>query len=124
VSYERQLLSDAILAHLRQFPMARLQDISRELRVSPRTIEKTIEAITGKTFRQARKEILIERVTSLFMSQPTRAIKEISFELGYKSPRSFARAVKSLCDFSPEELRSVVATKSRAEKIKTSAAAG
>lgn len=113
MSYERTLLSDAVLAHLRRLPMVRLDDLSRELRVSRRTIEKTVEALTGKTFREMRKEILIERLTGILQSHPSLAIKEISFELGYKSPRSFARAVKRLCDSSPQELRLLVAKNRR-----------
>jgi AraC-like DNA-binding protein len=106
VSYDPKLLFEAILLWLHRFPSGLLRDLSRELRVSRRTIEKTVESFTKKTFRQLREELLVERARTLFSSQPTLAIKEVSFDLGYKSPRSFARAIKRASGSSPHELRS------------------
>lgn len=83
--------------------------LSQELRLSRRTIQKTVVVACGKNFRDLREEVLIARVKNLFVSEPTLAIKAISFSLGYESPRSFARAIRRACGFSPEELRSAVA---------------
>lgn len=76
--------------------------------MSGRTIERTISLAAGKTFSDLRKGILLECVTAIFASRPTEVIKKISFELGYKSPRSFSRAIRSACGSSPAELRSDV----------------
>jgi AraC-like DNA-binding protein len=81
---------------------------SRELRVGRRTIQAGIRVTTGKTFRKFREEILLARVNSFFASRPGLAIKELSFEVGYACPQSFARAVKRASGMSPEELRSVI----------------
>ena len=91
---------------LQDNPCCSLRDLSKELRVSQRTIEKALIIASGKTFRELREEILVERVTSAFTSEPTRKIKGLATELGYKSARSFARAIKRACGSSPEELRS------------------
>jgi transcriptional regulator GlxA family with amidase domain len=63
---------------------------------------------TGKKFSDLREEILIAKVRELFVLQPELAIKEVSFAVGHRSARSFARAVRRACGFSPEEFRSRV----------------
>ncbi len=54
---------------------------------------------------------------SLLVSEPTLPIKAISFALGYKSQRSFARAVRRATGISPEELRSAVVERLRQEEM-------
>jgi len=80
--------------------------LSQELQVSRRTIERTVFTAFRKTFQGLRKQILIERLTAIFASHPSVAIKQVSFDLGYNSPSAFARAVKCACGRSPEQLRS------------------
>lgn len=105
MSFEHDLLLNAALRRMSREPSALLEDLARESHVSRRTLQNAIK-FTGKTFRELRDELLFERVNSLLESHPTRGIKELSFELGYKSPRSFARAIKRACGFSPAQLRS------------------
>ena len=117
MSHERQLLLNAVLHQLSRAPSCPLGDLSRELCVSRRTIEIAVSITTGKTFRDVREKMLVERVKSLLESRPTRAIKEVSFDLGYKSPRSFARAIKRACGSSPAQLRSrIISTLLQAQK--------
>jgi AraC-like DNA-binding protein len=63
---------------------------------------------------------LMEKLQGLFVSQPGLAIKEVSFIIGFYSPRSFGRTVKRACGFSPQELRSYLVN----ELKRTSASAG
>jgi len=63
----------------------------------------------GKSFSALREELLVEMVSQLFASEPGLAIKEVSFTVGFCSPRSFARAVRRACGLSPKELRFSVA---------------
>lgn len=106
MSSKHDLLVDGALRHLRHAPALRLEDLARQLHLSRRTLENAIIMRTGKTFRDLRGELLVERVKNLLESDPARAIKELSFELGYKSARSFARAIKRACGLSPAQLRS------------------
>lgn len=99
-------LLDAILLHLRQTPCGLLGDLALELRVSRRTIENSVHLGTGKTFRDLRKKILVERVRNILALDPTMPVKELSFVVGFKSASSFSRAIKCACGSSPEELRS------------------
>ncbi|PYU00230.1 MAG: hypothetical protein DMG38_09025 [Acidobacteria bacterium] len=106
MSDKQTLLLNAVLRRLDRAPSGLLKDLSREMGVSRRTLQKVVSTAKGKTFREVREEMLVEQVKSLLESHPTRAIKELAFELGYKSPRSFARAIKRVCGSSPAELRS------------------
>ncbi len=60
--------------------------------------------------------MLIARLTRLFLANPVSPIKELSFELGYKSSRTFARAVRRACGHSPAELRKRVISDLGTEK--------
>jgi AraC-like DNA-binding protein len=84
--------------------------LSKELGISRRTIQCVVIAVKGKRFRDLREEIFLARVESLLMATPGLAIKELSFQAGYSSTRSFARAVRRACGRSPEQLRAHIAT--------------
>lgn len=106
MSSKQDLLVSAVLRRLNRAPATLLGEIARELHVSTKTLQNVVKLATGKTFRNLRGELLVRKVNTLLESDPTRPIKDLSFELGYKSPRSFARAVKQGCGSSPEQLRS------------------
>lgn len=108
MSYDHRLLCERVSLILHRKPASSLGQLSRELHVSGRTIERSILLAAGKTFSDLRKGILIESVTAIFASRPTEVIKKISSDLGYNSPRSFSRAVKRACGSSPAELRSYI----------------
>lgn len=108
-SYNRRLLFKRITLTLQSKPHCSLAELARGLGVSRRTIQNAVNVVTGKKFKDLRNEVLLERVKSLFASAPNTPIKEVSFKVGYRSPRSFARAVRRACGFSPEQLRTRVA---------------
>jgi transcriptional regulator GlxA family with amidase domain len=99
-------LLDAILLHLRQTPCGLLRNLCAELRVSRRTIENSVHLGTGKTFREVRKEILLDHVNCILAANPAISVKELSFAVGFKSASSFSRAIKRACGSCPKELRS------------------
>ncbi len=111
MSYDPRLLFAQICVHLDQTPARSLIDLSREFQVGARTIQGVVAEMTGGgKFTSFRDDILIARLTRLFLAQPNSPIKEISFELGYKSSRTFARAVRRAFGASPAELRKQIAT--------------
>lgn len=85
-----------------------LSDCSRLLCLSPRTIQKAIHAATGVGFRELQERVLFAEIEKLLTAYPPMSIKEISFATGYKSPRSFSRAVRRSCGLSPHELRALL----------------
>ena len=90
-------------------PCRSLSDLSQELQVSRRTIQSAVNAVTGKKFRDLREELLLVRIKNLLASAPNTTIRQISVEVGYRSPRSFARAVRRGCGLSPKQLRTRIA---------------
>jgi len=106
LSYDPSILFYNISVSLRQNPATSLENLAQELKVSRRTIQKTVVVNTGKNFRQLRETLLVTRAKVLFVSEPHLSIKALSSKLGYESPRSFARAIRRACGVSPEQLRS------------------
>lgn len=86
-----------------------------DMNVGCRTLEKAIKSATGDTFREFQSKLLLNRVRSILTSEPTLAIKDVSFNVGYKSARSFARSVKRMCGLSPHDLRAQLAKDHRFE---------
>jgi len=110
MSYDPRLLYERIFHSLLQGPSLSLEELARALHVSPRTIQNTVFAVAGRKFRDLREELLLMRLRSAIVSEPAAAIKELSSEIGYKSPRSFARAIRRACGVSPEQLRALIAS--------------
>lgn len=106
MSYDHNQLFAQVFARLQQTPRMSLHDASRVFGLSLRTIQKAVHAVTGAPFRDLQERILMDELEKRLLSQPPLAIKEISFALGYKSARSFSRAVRRASGLSPEEFRS------------------
>lgn len=108
MSYDPRLLFAQICVRLDQTPGSSLLALSREFHVAARTIQNVVATMTGRTFNSFKDDILVARLSRLFTTRPASSIKEMSFDLGYKSSRSFARAVRRACGVSPAELREQV----------------
>ncbi|PYT72935.1 MAG: hypothetical protein DMG39_08155 [Acidobacteria bacterium] len=120
MSYDPKLLFERISACLQENPRKTLEELSQNLRVSKRTIKKTVKLATGGNFRHYREGVLMEKVKGFFAVRPGMAIKVLSIDLGFKSPSSFARAVRRASGSCPGELRTfVVGELPRAEKHAT-----
>ena len=94
---------------LQRKPNSSLRELSKELHVSRRTIQNVVISVTGKTFREIQEELLLARVQTILEANPGVSIKELSRDIGYRCPRSFARAVRRACGASPEQLRARIA---------------
>ena len=108
MSYNRTFLFLTISNRLDENPSTPIGLVCKELRISRRTAQDVVKAQTGKSFSALRYEILTKKARQLFTSQPNLAIKEVSFALGFRHPRSFGRALKRASGFSPEKMRSLV----------------
>jgi AraC-like DNA-binding protein len=105
MSYDKDLLFSHVSFILSEHPESSLGTLSRQLGVSARTLETVISERTGKAFRFLREAAMISAVGRLLAQRPLLAIKEISYAMGYRSPRSFARAVRRVCGLTPAQLR-------------------
>jgi AraC-like DNA-binding protein len=87
-------------------PLRPVAELSRELNVSRRTIMKAVQTGACKGLREWRNDLLIQRLRLAMQSSAMIwSIKELAFHAGYKSPRSFARAVRRSCGCTPQQLR-------------------
>jgi AraC-like DNA-binding protein len=109
VSYDHNLILDDFLERVRQAPARSLLAISREMKVSCRTLEYVLFSSARKRFKEIQGEILVAVVRTEIVRDHSLTIKELSFSLGFKSPRTFARAIRRSCGMSPIELRTSMA---------------
>jgi AraC-like DNA-binding protein len=105
MAYDLPGLFIKISRHLKTVPYLTLEDLSKQIRVERHTIEKAVKQATGRTFRETRNRILLEHAQGLLEMHPDRSIKEVAFELGYRSQRSFSRFIRTSVGCSPKEFR-------------------
>ena len=117
MSYDDKLLFDEIERIIRESLGIPLCEVAFRTGVSCRTIEKVVDRLTGKQFRQFRGELVLQEVTRLMSSCPNLALKEISYAVGYDSPRSFARAIRRATGLSPSHLRSSIAVDAQRSEL-------
>src|SRR5437660_12865805 len=93
MSYDPKLLFEQISVCLNENPRMTLEELAQSLRVSMRTIKKTVRSLTGGNFRHYREEVMMERVKGFFTMQTGAAIKVLSIDLSFNSHSTFAPAV-------------------------------
>ena len=124
MSYDPRLLFAQICVRLDETPARSLLDLSREFHVGSQTIQNVVATMTGTKFTSFKDDILITRLTRLFVARPFSPINEISSDLGYKSGRTFARAVRHASGVTPAEFRNRIvgeAATQKAPALKSSA---
>jgi AraC-like DNA-binding protein len=119
MSYDRRLLFEGIKSRISRTPRTSLLSLARDLKISVRTIESVVRALSGQTFREFQKQAVFERISILCQNNPAIAIKEISYDLGYCSSRSFARRIKMISGLTPQELRALLARRIASDNYKT-----
>ena len=105
MAYDLHGLFGRINHHLRTDPYLQLDKLSERLSVERHTIEKAVKRATGKTFRQFRTGMLLERTIRIMAEHPNQSIKEVAFSLGYNSQRSVCRFIRAKTGYSPKEFR-------------------
>ena len=117
MSYDPRLLFAQICVRLDETPGRSLLDLSREFQVDIRTIQNVVASMTGGVkFSNFKDDILIARLTRLFLAKPSSPINELSLELGYKSREAFARAVRRASGASPAHFRNRIVSEVAAQK--------
>jgi AraC-like DNA-binding protein len=108
MAYNVRLLLQRIEENLATRPRTSLSEIARQLNVERHTIERSVRSGTGRTFRELQDENLLVQALRLLTEEPGRSLKEVSFELGYSSPRAFRRFIKQAWGTSPKEARLIL----------------
>lgn len=83
--------------------VAKLDDIAKALHVSPRNLQRRLEA-EDLSFQALRDDVR-GRVARQRLSQPGASIQVIADELGFANPSAFSRAFKRWFDETPERYR-------------------
>jgi len=104
VTYNRHKLLIEVDALISATPRIRLAEVARALGVDRHTIENAMRSRRKTTFREYRREVLLQAAKTL-MDRPDCSIKEIGIRLGYSSPASFSRFVRQATGKSPSQLR-------------------
>jgi AraC-like DNA-binding protein len=105
MAYDLTGLFNRVTKEMRGNPYAQLHGLSGHLGVGRHTIEKSVKAATGKSFREYRATVLLEHARSQLRQNPHLSIKEIAFSIGFHSQRSFCRFIKATAGCSPKALR-------------------
>lgn len=107
MAYNIEKISEAVIGRLESHPLATLRDLSQEFKVGERIIEKAVKANKGIAFRELRRELLLRKACD-FLDQPNRSVKEVSFLLGFSSPKAFARFIKRASGRTATQLRHAI----------------
>lgn len=117
MSYDPRLLFAQICVRLDETPARSLLDLSREFQIDTPAIQNVISSMTGGAkFSTFKDDILIARLTRLFLAKPSSPINELSLELGYKSDEAFTRAVRRASGVSPVVFRNRILGEARTQK--------
>ncbi len=81
-----------------------LDDVSREVNVSPYYFSKLFKEEEGQNFIEYLTKIRVDRAKQL-LCEETLSIKEISIMVGYADPNYFSRIFRKQMDMSPREYR-------------------
>lgn len=81
-----------------------LESIGKQVGLSPFYISKLFKEQMGVNYIDFLTECRIEKAKSL-MSDPSKSLKEITYEIGYHDPNYFSKVFKKTCDLSPTEYR-------------------
>lgn len=105
MAYSHEKVFQSVNLLLCTHPSITLTEISDRLRIDRHTIEKVIHSITGQHFRRYRNEQLLEKAHGLLLTEGTKSIKEIAFQAGFASSKSFHRAVLRTFHKTPSQIR-------------------
>ena len=81
-----------------------LDDVSREVNVSPYYFSKLFKEEAGENFIEYLTRLRMEKARQM-LAQTTASIKEISMSVGYTDPNYFSRIFKKQTEMTPREYR-------------------
>lgn len=84
-----------------------LEDVSREVHVSPQYLSKLFKEETGENFIDYLTAVRI-RISKNMMEDEKRSIKDICFSVGYSDPNYFSRIFKKIVGYTPTEYKEEV----------------
>lgn len=105
MTYNLKLLAEQIDARLSESPRITLSQLALDLGVSRRTLANVFSQTKRMSYRSYRQSMLLRTALKLLAESATLTIKEIALLLGYSSPASFSRFIRSKTGKNPSDLR-------------------
>lgn len=81
-----------------------LEDVAREINVSPQYLSKLFKEETGQNFIEYLTELRI-RIAKSLLEEDERSVKEICYSIGYGDPNYFSRTFKKIVGSTPTEYK-------------------
>lgn len=108
-SLNRQTLMNRILSHIQNNYQnsITLNDIARQVYLSPTYLSSIISNETGKGFSDLLNEVRIQKAIEL-LSDPKKKITEIAYAVGYNEPQYFTMTFKKYTDMTPRDYREML----------------
>lgn len=93
-----------------------IDEFARELGLSRTVFYSKFKALTGMTPNDFVINFKLKRATDLLQNHPELQIADITYQLGFCSPRYFSRCFKAQFNLTPSEYRKQLGAKERTEK--------
>jgi YesN/AraC family two-component response regulator len=108
-SLSRQTLMNRILSHIQNNYQnsITLNDIARQVYLSPTYLSSIISNETGKGFSDLLNEVRIQKAIEL-LSDPKKKITEIAYAVGYNEPQYITMTFKKYTDMTPRDYREML----------------
>ncbi len=94
MSYDRRQVFIRVESLLASAPRTSLASLARHVGVSRHTLEAIMRQVTGKTFREYQKQIVLQKTLHLVTTEGTLSQRAIAATVGYRSPEAFCRFFK------------------------------
>lgn len=94
MTYDHAALAKYIILRLQAHPRCSLSSICRDLNISRHTAELSLQATTGKNFKQIQKEETLRAIDSVLTTSVSATLKEIASHTGFPSATSLAGFLK------------------------------
>jgi two-component system response regulator YesN len=94
-----------------------LEDISREVNISPHYFSKLFKEQVGENFIDYITSLRIQKSKELLVENQL-SIKEICFDIGYSDPNYFSRIFKRIVGVTPTEYKEAACTSEKTELIR------
>jgi AraC-like DNA-binding protein len=103
--YDQHLLAAEVLDLLSEKPCLSLQNICQRIHIDRHTVTRTLRNTWGTSFRDFRREVIAKQAAHLLQRCPNLSLKEVAFQLGFSSPKTFAHFLKNMTGLTPKEYR-------------------